>query len=263
MQYSISFTSARVFSSVIIIILFLFGAGLFATYLLWIKKYEVAFGFIPMFNLDGEYNVPTIFSVFLIFINSLALILTGYHPNTTKDEKKYWRVLGYILLYLAFDEMTSAHERVGGLVYRLAPNVFHASESRYWMLPIGILLVVFAFYFFRFYFRLLKRTRINFMVAGLVYITGAMGFEYVGDVYVSSQIADTGRIFAGDIYYSLIACVEEAFEMMGMALFLRALLLHLQSLSGSRYFHITFSTGSKDKSNLRVPDSKYEQSIHQ
>ncbi|HEV7329753.1 MAG TPA: hypothetical protein VGN63_01835 [Flavisolibacter sp.] len=263
MRYSISFTSVKAFLTVITIILFLVCAGIFASYLLWVKKYEVAFGFIPMFNLDGEFNVPTMFSVLLIGLNSLLLFLVGKHSNTADHLKKYWSILGSIFLYLAFDEMTSTHERIGGIVYRLAPGVIHTSESRYWMLPFGILLAVFALSFFRFYLHLPQRTRISFTLAGLVYITGVMGIEYLGDLYVASQIAGSSKIFAGDLTYSLIACVEEVFELIGMALFFRALLVHLQSLSNSRYFHLSFLIGNPDKSSLFVPDSKREESIQQ
>lgn len=243
MRYSISFTAGRIFRIAIVLIAVLFFAGLLAAWLLWVRHYEVALGFIPLFNLDGEFNLPSLFSVCLIAGNGLLLFLVSRHQAVAKNSRRYWRVLGFIFFYLAFDEFTGAHERIGGAVYRLAPNLIHASESRYWILPMGIFLLVFAVYFFGFYLSLPKREKINFAFAGAVYILGAMGIEYLGDLYI-------GRFSRPDVYYAYLSCFEELFEMTGMALFLRALLGYLQTLSESRQFRLVLFTGSKEDNSL-------------
>ncbi|NTS39536.1 hypothetical protein HRG84_01345 [Flavisolibacter sp. BT320] len=235
MQAALSFTVNRIVRIVFAITGVLFLLGLVATYLIWELRYETALGFIPLFNLDGEYNIPTLFSVGLIATNSLLLLFIAKHQQTEKKKKHYWKVLSAIFLFLAFDELTSTHERIGGVVYRLAPNLIEANESRYWIVPFGLLLGLFSIYFFRFVWQLPAVTRNRFVAAGLVYITGAIAIEWLGDRYIWNNTYP-------DLNYGLYSCFEELFEMTGMVLFLRALFLLLGSLSDANLFHLRFST---------------------
>ena len=235
MQAALSFTVKRIVKILFAITGVLFLLGLVATYLIWELRYETALGFIPLFNLDGEYNIPTLFSVGLIATNSLLLLFIARHQLTEKKKKHYWKVLSAIFLFLAFDELTSTHERIGGVVYRLAPNLIEANESRYWIVPFGLLLGLFSIYFFRFVWQLPAVTRNRFLVAGLVYITGAIAIEWLGDRYIWNNTYP-------DLNYGLYSCFEELFEMTGMVLFLRALFLLLGSLSDANLFHLRFST---------------------
>lgn len=235
MQAALSFTVNRIVRILFVVTGALFLLGLVATYLIWELRYETALGFIPLFNLDGEYNIPTLFSVGLIATNSVLLFFIAKHQQTEKKKKRYWKVLAYIFLFLAFDELTSTHERIGGIVYRLAPNLIQAGESRYWIVPVGCLLVCFAIYFVRFFWRLPAITRRRFLVAGLTYIAGAVGIELLGDRYIWYNTYP-------DLNYGLYSCFEELFEMTGMVLFLRALLLQLETLSDSNLFHFRFWT---------------------
>lgn len=248
MQYAISASGKKIFTGAMITMFSLVLAGFFAAYLQNILKYEVAFGFIPMFHLDYEFNAPTLFSVFVISLNAFMLLLISKHIATVKKAKKYWRILSYIFLYLSIDEFASLHERLGGIAHSVAPNLINLSSSRYWFLPIGILLILFSIYFIRFFLSLPANVKVNFATAGLIYIAGAMGVEYLGDLYIKYYKQ------AG-IYYSLLSCFEELLEMTGMIFFLRTLLFHLQTLSGSNVFVLQLSIGGNKLKEAESPSA--------
>ena len=74
----------------------------------------------------------------------------------------------------------------------------------------------------RFVLRLPPRSRLLFVVSGLVYVGGAVGLEMVGgDIYEYA-----GRNGAG---YVTSMIVEEGFEIYGVTLFLTALVLHAKA----------------------------------
>ncbi|HEY1023093.1 MAG TPA: hypothetical protein VGE06_12315, partial [Flavisolibacter sp.] len=66
MLYGIRFTARKLVTYLLLTTFLLSLAGLVATYLLWVKQYTMALGFIPLFNMDAEYNIPSLFSVALI-----------------------------------------------------------------------------------------------------------------------------------------------------------------------------------------------------
>lgn len=243
MLAAVSFTAHRIVRILFILAGTLFFFGLAATYLIWELKYETAMGFIPLFNLDGEYNIPALFSVGLITVNAMLLFLIGKHNRTKEGHKRYWSVLSYIFLFLAFDEFTSMHERIGGIVYRFAPSAFPVSESRYWMLPFSILIIAFLSYFYRFIFQLQKISLLRFCIAGGIYIGGAMGVEWLGDQYI-------WMYGSPDFTYGMLSCLEEMLEMVGMIYFFRALLFLLSEDISSSRLTIQFIIGNTKNNNL-------------
>jgi hypothetical protein len=236
MIYSFSFTTKRVIRILSILLLLLLIANIAANYFKWVKGYETALGIIPLFDFDGEFNIPSLFSFGLITFNALLLSLISKHTAVPRKERKYWRTLSYIFFFLALDEMVSIHERVGLVLHSKMPNVFVLSDSRFWILPMSFLLLCFLLYFFRFFFGLLAKTKLKFLIAGLLYVTGAIGVEILGDIYMWYHDKP-------DFFYGLLASLEELLEMIGMILFLEALLTYLQELSESRHFSLDFSVG--------------------
>ena len=61
-------------------------------------------------------------------------------------------------------------------------------------------------------------------MAGGVYVTGAIAFEAL-----NSWLVRTDQISRSGFYYELISGFEELFEMLGVIIFLYALLLELRS----------------------------------
>ena len=83
-----------------------------------------------------------------------------------------------------------------------------------------VLIIFLAVFYSRFLFKLPKATRISFIIAGLIYITGLLGIEMLGGYYYELHAGES-------LTYSLITTLEESLEMLGLILFIRALLDYL------------------------------------
>jgi hypothetical protein len=88
-----------------------------------------------------------------------------------------------------------------------------------WTLPAAVLLAVFLFSYIRFlrYLPLVSRNR--FIVAGLIFVGGAFGTEFI-----LGYLRDTGN---DNFAYGMLNVLQESMEIAGASLFLSALLRHL------------------------------------
>ena len=86
----------------------------------------------------------------------------------------------------------------------------------------------------RFLWHLPRRWKGWFAAAGAIYVGGAVGVELLGGLYASQYDVAT---FA----YALITTVEEGLEMLGVVLFLYAILGLLQT--ESMQFHVRLTGG--------------------
>ncbi len=159
---------------------------------------------------DGEKNFPAYYSSLAILLASLLLFIIAL---TKKDARNtyYWFGLSAVFLYLSFDELFRIHERLSPL----AKEFFPASNIIGWWVPIGIILLPLSLIYLRFVFNLPKRTRSLFIVSGLIFILGAVGFEILG----SMALETNGR----DITYAVLYTIEELLEMLGIVIFIYAL----------------------------------------
>ncbi|MDH3421968.1 MAG: hypothetical protein OEN00_03190, partial [Gemmatimonadota bacterium] len=85
-----------------------------------------------------------------------------------------------------------------------------------WVVPGLIALAALGVIFARFVLHLPPRSRVLFVVAGTVYVLGALGMEIVGRAYLAAS--------DDDLTYGIIATVEEILEMGGIVVFVYALL---------------------------------------
>jgi hypothetical protein len=205
------------------IVLFLLLAGLASIYIHFGLEHQSGFGLVRLFDLDGEYNLPAIYSSLAIWFSAVLLWLIYCHARKHGSaEAPYWKVLSLIFVCLGIDELASIHEILG----RLAPAIWKLlpwlSHSRRWIYPVLPLLGVFALYFWPFYRRLPHWVRLHFSIAGLVYVGGAIGIEFMG-----AWFADLKHL--PGLYRSLFSVIEEGLEMIGIVLFNRALLFYIQA----------------------------------
>lgn len=217
--------------SVIVICLTL--AGVLSGYF-WLSKFPFPASkwFYDLFSLNGELNIPAWYSSFsLLFCSGLLKAITAIK---TKDRYfVYWKILYLIFFYLSLDEAFSFHEI---LIIPSLRESLHLNPIFYetWVIPGVILVGVFAFKYLKFLLHLPYNTRYLFLIAAVVYVGGALGMEMVGgllriDFGRRSLIALTGII------------VEEFLEMVGIVIFIYALLAYLSSLRESIQLKIYIS----------------------
>lgn len=171
---------------------------------------------VRFFNLDDEYNLPTLYAFLsLLLCGILILIIAVFNKKARKPFSLHWTMLSVIFFLIAIDEILVLHEQVSGLL----STVFHTSGILYflWVVPAGIFVILFLIFYARFIFGLPTKSRISFVLAGGIYVIGALGFEFIGGG-LHTSIGDQ------NLTYGLVTNVEEIFEMVGIAIFIYALL---------------------------------------
>jgi hypothetical protein len=182
------------------------------------------FGLIDLFDFAIEGNIPTLYSAVAILFSSALLALITY-TNWHKPEGKryYWLGLTILFLFLSIDEGVAIHEAIGSFFERY----LYAEGFLYymWVVPYGIAVVVVGLVFSKFVWELPKNTRARFVAAGMIYLTGVLGIEMLGAR--EADLRDTTTVL-----YSMLYMLEELLEMLGIVLFIYALLSHLTEETG-------------------------------
>lgn len=172
------------------------------------------------FDASLEGNIPTLFTVLILFVCSMLLLLLFFTDGAGKrTSRKYWLSLSLIFLFLTVDEAVQVHEQFNKL-RSVIPQDHDGYLTYPWILPYALAAAVAFIFFLGFLRRLPSRSRNLFLVSGAVYVLSALGFEVVeGRV---AQIYGTGHL-----YDKLICSIEEFLEMTGLIMFIYALLDYL------------------------------------
>lgn len=178
-----------------------------------------------LFSLNAEQNPPSLFSAGALLLTAAVCGLCA--RLSEKKENSFWVLMAFVFAYLAIDEAIAIHE----LLIPRARIFFHASGAfaNAWVIPYGIALAVFLFFIFRPLMRLPARTRNGLMLAGIVFVTGALGFEMI-----EAGVRNPAFMpwMTQSILSSIFMLCEETLEMLGVALALRTCLYHLTRRSG-------------------------------
>lgn len=208
----------RICKSFIYIILILLAANVLGIVSKFYFGHDYVFRLVPLFDFNLEINIPTLYSSFaLIFCSILLAIIASIHK---KQNSSYysWIGLSIIFLFLSVDEIVSIHER---LVEPVRESL-NTSGFLYnaWVIPYGIFVAVFVIAYFRFFMNLAKRIRKLFAISGTTFVTGALGFELLG----GRQNFLYGR---ENLTFAFLYTCEELLEMLGIVIFIYALLIYL------------------------------------
>lgn len=177
----------------------------------------------PWFNLNGEENLPAAFSALALLLAATMLfsIATAVRRAGQRHQLA-WLLLGGVFVALAIDEFAGLHE----MLNRPVRDALHTGGSLYfaWVIPYAGLLALLLLALWRFLLDLAPDTRRWFVVAGVVYVGGALLLEMLG----ARIWADVG---GGNRLYYAVTTLEEALEMLGIAIFVRALVAHRRRLA--------------------------------
>ncbi|WP_319370802.1 hypothetical protein [uncultured Ilyobacter sp.] len=81
-------------------------------------------------------------------------------------------------------------------------------------------MILFLFYY-KFLFDLPKKTMYYFVIAGFVYLAGAIGVETISGYYRHISIEK-------DLIYTVMTTIEESFEMIGIIIFINGLIQYIE-----------------------------------
>jgi hypothetical protein len=195
-----------------------------------------------LFFMDGEGNLPAIFSTWLFLINAMLFLIVWQAAGLAGDSRKIWLVLAIVFVFLALDESISIHERLIDPL-RLALNatgIFYYA----WIIPYGIGVVLLAIVAIPVFWRLQKKIRFFFGLSASSYLFAAIGLEMISGKYLVMRNENK------DIVWVLMVTLEEILEMAGLIILVYALLLLLRrSYNGFMIF-----MPGKDNPSLRAED---------
>ncbi|MBL0418755.1 hypothetical protein JI739_00210 [Ramlibacter sp. AW1] len=178
------------------------------------------------FYFDAENNIPTVFSsAILLFAGLLLCWITAIKRQQADPFRWRWAGLAALFLALAVDESASLHEL---LIQPLRTAYQLTGWLRFpWVIAGGTFAIVFAVVYLRFLMHLPPATRRWFILAGLMYVGGAVGMEMVGGhVFMEEGTPDRTLV-----PYMIAMTLEESLEISGAALFVAALLQYLSGMS--------------------------------
>lgn len=178
--------------------------------------------FLYLFDMDGEATIPTWYSTLQLAFSGLLLGVIARIGRDTRF-RWHWRFLAILFIVLSIDEMTSIHERLmepmRGALYKF--GLYDSFLYFAWVVPAALGILVLAVVYIRFFRALPRRILVLFFVAAAIFIGGALGLEMLGGHYVYS-----GGIV--DRTFRMLQPLEELAEMIGLTVFIYALLVHIR-----------------------------------
>lgn len=186
--------------------------GAAAEALLHFARGAVRSDFLALLSLSYEGNLPTWFSAALLAIAGalLAVIAVG----STVDRPRWW-LLAAGFFYISFDEIVGVHEAVDAM-FESTGGLFYYG----WVIPAAAIVTLLGLFYLPFLRRLPAPSRRRFIVAGALYVGGALVLELPLGLWTEYAGPDNW-------VYALIDLVEESLEMIGVTVFILALVDHL------------------------------------
>lgn len=216
----------KILVRVLLFILFLYVLG-------QVAKFHYGFdhllGFVPMFNLYEESNVPTWYSSIILLTSSVLLLIIATAKRFQSNRYfLHWAGLSAVFLFLSIDESAKLHEAIGGAFKHVTSKFLTTGNWSMWVVPFGIALLVFVGVYVRFVFSLAPYFRNLFILAGTIYVSGALGMEVVEILYLRGAEAKTE-------VFMIMVSIEETMEIGGIILFIYGLLRYIKENIGKFY----------------------------
>ncbi|MCP3137922.1 hypothetical protein [Pyxidicoccus xibeiensis] len=166
---------------------------------------------VSFLSLSYERNLPTWYASGLLLGCALLLAAIARIAWLARAPgRHHWWALAGAFAYLSMDESVGLHEHLGGLL-SLGGVLFFT-----WVVPAAIIVALGGLAFLPFLARLPSRRRGQFILAGVLYVGGALLMELPLGWWTEQHGND-------NLVYALIDHVEEALELVGASLFLAAL----------------------------------------
>jgi hypothetical protein len=192
--------------------------------------------FITMFSMGQENTIPTWYSTLLLFAAAALLALIGLSCKLEKNRFTYhWLIMSLIFLGLSVDESASLHEKLGTELsarFSIPGAIFYYT----WVIPGIIFVLLFLGAYMRLLLHLPAKTRNQFLIAGIIFVTGAIGFEMAAAPYSDLR---------NDMGFALLITAEEFLEMLGIIVFIYSLMTYLEKRFDG--FQLIFSSNPGKK----------------
>lgn len=181
------------------------------------------------FDLGHEPSIPAFYSASVMLASAAFLVFLGWHDRSADlSRRRYWFALSLLFLGLAIDESVMFHEMGTAAMDRMnLGGAFYFS----WIIPGAIFAMIVGGFFSRFLMTLNKRTRSLLILSGVVFLSGAIGMEFIAGLIFQEAASEEEAMRS--VSHVIVQAVEEGLEMTGVAIFLCAL-IDYADISGLR-----------------------------
>lgn len=188
----------------------------------FLPDYPLRDFFASLFDVNGEVNIPALYSASALLLCSIFLTTIACAKKVAGDRYvRHWGALSIIFLYLSLEELISIHERM------IEPLRTALSTSGFlyfaWVIPGAAFVLICLLAFLQFLTHLSAKTRRLFLIAGTLFVGGALGMEMVGGYHWYHYGGQN------TMYDILVVTIEEFLEMLGIVVFIYALLSYISS----------------------------------
>lgn len=196
-----------------------------ATRPLWRTESETVRSIVgAWFDLDSEVGFGTWFAVVQLALAATIAALIALRERSHGGRWRGWAFIAVVLTAMSIDEQIVAHERLGRVGAALGLTINGVNP---WFLPAAIVLVVVGLMLLPVAVGLPRRTRRGLLVASLVYVVGALGFELLSWSYVLLIVQDPAAALSPVV--GVLQLFEEGLELLGVALAIATMLDHARS----------------------------------
>lgn len=166
----------------------------------------------------------------MFFIAALLAVITALNSKNKDLYLFQWKILLLGFIYMSYDEAFRAHELWTKPVAEMLGDTDLGFFHYAWTIPAITIVCTLAVFFHRFLMNLPKQLGAKFMISGAIYILGALGLELIEGKY--------DEVYGNaNLTYELLVTVEEALEMLGLIIFISALLNYLSYIYGEIVFY--------------------------
>ena len=180
---------------------------------------------IDLFSVNAEETIPTWYATILLFLASIIIMVLAIAKFVQQDRYRYhWAGLAVLFFYLSIDEGAAIHEILSNI---LEPLIRPAGYLYFgWVIVAVPVVLLIGMLYLRFILHLPTHTRNLIILAGTIYVGGAIVFEAIS---ANRWYLDGGQSFE----YLAIATIEELAEMLGVVIFIYSLLNYSQGMGYS------------------------------
>lgn len=214
-QWNLSLRNFTIVQIAAVTFFVLLGVATYA--FMHLSGHDYALGFLRLVDIGKERSFATFFSALNLLLASLLLLtLYTYEKATDSPRSRYWLLVGLLLLAMSVDEAAAIHEHFARVWKALAERGMVPFIPSHEWLPFGVAAVLIVGTVLIPFVRSLPRdTAFRFVLAGFLFVLGAVGFEALGAWMLATDFVYSSR---DPIYQARRVC-EEGLEMSAIALF--------------------------------------------
>lgn len=177
-------------------------------------------------DLNSEGTPASYFSALALLATALTACLVA-RGAATAPERRFWLMTALLLAFFSFDEAASIHEGfvVIGKAFLPQHGIFYFT----WWVPYVLALTPVLAILAPGLLRIPAEVRNGLMLAGALFVTGALGLELVESRLAdaaAAATAHTSQLLRLRYGFALLTLAEECLEMTAVAIALRTLLRH-------------------------------------